>query len=455
MLVDEYKTDGEWDLRDHVDYYAESVSSNESPSVLEMFFAESGRRESLIIDERPNLHVRAVSDNSGSGCTDKQTRSVFDKSALSRLQIYEPQHERSTSDTAFQFRQTRSPTVWRTISGTPIVRSKAGISLGIGSYADDEASSLLHTHADDEVSSLMHNRDLSLSLSTYTVYTEHRLDCWSPLATKSVPCEKHEDERRRSRRGSEMEPCYQIQVVNGPRPGLYALSARVDGRPSWVSDSSSLQWSIGVRSWLLRDIASRKFMCLATLKVDVINPCISKQLWRVVSHSRHALYDNYAFRADTQMYCVGVGPSGIFQAKKANFQENMLVKVKRGLGIARFIGPLEDQEGTFLGVELFAPTGLHNGTRKGLFYFEAKRKHAVFVRYPEGVIDFFGHISDRAAILVEELLAMVATVPRITKRAKERSIKVLAKITESNNLFCASRKRILKLILFYELVMFK
>jgi len=438
MFVDEYKTNGDWDFRDHVDYYAESDSSNESPSGLKRFFTDgkSGRRESLIIDERPILHVRAVSDNCGSGCTDKETISVFDRSVLSRLQIYEPHHKRATSDTAFQFRQSRRSNVWRTISGTPIVRSKEGISLGIGPWTDDEPSSLMH--------------DRDLSWSTYTVYAEHSLDC-----TKSVPFEKYEDERRRTRRGSEMEPCYQIQVVNGPRPGLYALSARVDGRPSWVSDSSSLQWSIGVRSWVLRDIANRKFMCLAMLKADVINPCISKQLWRVVSHSRHAIYDNYAFRADTQMHCVGVGPSGIFQAKKAHFQENMLVKVKRGLGIARFIGPLEDQVGTFLGVELFAPTGLHNGTHNGLLYFEAKRKHAVFVRYPEGVIDFFGHISDRAAFLIEDLLAMVANVPWITKRAKERSIKVLAKITESNNLFCASIGRILILILFYELVMFK
>jgi len=440
---DEYKNYKEHYFKNDVDYYAESLSSNESPSVLKMGIAdvESGRRESRIIDEKPITRVRAVSDISRS--TDQQTQLIFDKNTLARLKIYDPRHERASSDTAFLFRKSPRSRFWRTNSGTPIVKSKAGLRLGLGPYFDDESSSSVHY------------RDLSLSWSTFDLYTEYRLDCWSPLECKSVHCDKPEDKRRRTRRGSEMEPCYQIQVFRGPRPGLYALSGRVDGRPSWVSNSSSLQWCISVRSWILRDIGKRKFMCLAMLRADVINPCISMQLWRVATHSRHALYDNYAFKADTQMKCVGVGPSGVFQAKKANFRENMMVKVKRGLGIARFIGPLEDQEGTFVGVELFAPRGLHNGCRKGLFYFEAKRKHAVFVRYPEGVIDFFGHISDKAAILVEELLTMVAPVPSITERAKERSIKALVKISESKNLFCASIEEILKLILFYELVMFQ
>jgi len=443
MFRDEYKNYKKQDFKNDMDYYAESLSSNESGSVLKMSraYGESVRRESRIIYEKPITRVRAVSDTSR--CTDKQTKLVFDKDKLARLKIYEPRHERATSDTAFLFRKSPESRFWRTNSGTPIIKAKAGMRLGWGPYLDDESSSSVHY------------RDLSLSWSTFDLWTEYMLDCWSPLACKNVPFEKLEDKRRRTRRGSEMEPCYQIQVLRGPRPGLYALGARVDGRPSWVSNSSSLQWCIRVRSWILRDMGKRKFMCLAMLKADAINPCISRQLWRVASHSRHALYDNYAFKVDTQMKCVGVGPPGVFQAKKAKFKENMMVKVKRGLGIARFIGPLEDKEGTFVGVELFAPRGLHNGYRKGLFYFEAKSKHAVFVRYPEGVIDFFGHISDKAAILVEELLTMVASVPSITERAKERSIKALVKISESKNLFCASIEKILKLILFYELVMFQ
>jgi len=442
MLGDEYKNYCDEDTKNNVDWYADSLSSYESASVLKMGreVGESVRRDSRILDEKPMTRARAVSYTSR--LTQEETKSIFDKNTLTRLKIYKPRHVRATSDTAFLFRQSPKSRVWRTNSGTPVVKSKSGLRLGLGPYMDDESSSSAH------------HRDLSLTWSTYTLYTEHRLDCWTPLVCKSVPCEKPTEKRRRTRRGSEMEPCYQIQVLGGPRPGLYALSARVDGRPSWVSSSSCLQWSIRARSWLLRDIGMRKFICLAMLKADVINPCISEQLWRVATHSRHALYENYVFKTDTRMKCVGVGPSSLFQAKKASFKENMMVKVKRGLGVARFIGPLEDQEGTFVGVELFAPKGLHNGCRKGLFYFEAKRKHAVFVRYPEGVIDFFGHISDKAAILVEELLAMVAPVPNITERAKERSIKALVRISESKNLFCSSIAKILKLIFFYELVMF-
>jgi len=438
-----YKNDSEQDFKNSEYYYAESVSSNVSLTVSKMDCkgGELTRRESLIIYEEPTTRARAVSDT----CRymDEQTKWVFDENVLSRLNVYKPQHERATSETGFQFKQSPKFRLWRTNSGTPMIKSKAGMRLGMEPYIDDESSSSMHCH------------DLSLTFSN-TGYTEHRLDCQSPFACKTVHGVKEDDEiRRRSRRGTELEPCYHIQIVKGPRPGLYELSARVDGRPSWESNTSSLQWSVGLRSWLLRDIGSRKFMCLAMLNVDVINPCISKQLWRVTTNSRHAFYHNWAFKADTQMNCVGLDPSAFLQAKEASFQENTLVMVKRGLGIARFIGPLEGQKGTFVGVELFAPKGLNNGTHKGLFYFEARRNHAVFVRYPQGVIDFFGHISDKAAILVEELLVMVATVPSVTEKAKERSIKVLVKISDSKNLFCASKKTILKLILFYELVMRK
>jgi len=437
-----YKSDSEQNFRNSEDYYAESVSSNESLTMSKMDCTggESTRRESLVIHEEPIIRARTVSDTRR--YIDEETKWVFDENVLSRLNVYKPTHERATSDTGFKFKQSPKLRLWRTNSGTPMIKSKAGMRLGMGPYIDDESSSS------------MHYQDLSFTFSN-TGYTEHMLDCWSPLACKPVHGVKHEDERRRSRRGTEMEPCYHIQIVEGPRPGLYAQSARVDGRPSWESNSSSLQWSIGLRSWILRDIGSRKFMCLAILKVDVINPCISKQLWRVSTQSRHAFYHNYAFKADSQMNCVGLDHSALLHAKQCSFEENTLVMVKRGLGIARFIGPIEDQKGIFVGVELFAPTGLHNGTHKGLFYFEAKRNHAVFVRYPEGVIDFFGHISDKAAILVEELLTMVATVPSVTEKAKEHSIKVLVKISDSKNLFCASTLRILKLILFYELVMRK
>lgn len=106
---DGYKNYKDQDFKNDVDYYAESLSSNESPSILKMGRADekTDRRESRIIYEKPITRLRAVSDISR--CRDEQTSSVFDKNTLARLKVYEPRHECATSDTAFLFRKSPKP----------------------------------------------------------------------------------------------------------------------------------------------------------------------------------------------------------------------------------------------------------------------------------------------------------------------------------------------------------
>lgn len=49
-------------------------------------------------------------------------------------------------------------------------------------------------------------------------------------------------------------------------------------------------------------------------------------------------------------------------------------------GIVRFAGPTEFGEGEWVGVELLAPEGKHDGTVMGLRYFQCKPSHGVFLR---------------------------------------------------------------------------
>ena len=144
----------------------------------------------------------------------------------------------------------------------------------------------------------------------------------------------------------------------------------------------------------MRSKGARRSMCVAMLKEDTVSPCTSPQPWRVSLNGKaHSAHDAYAFKSDRSMVCTPSSVSGDFGNHTPwgrKLEVNTVVRIHRGLGVARFIGPVEDKEGIFVGVELFAPIGLHNGTRNELFYFEARPMHGIFVCYPEGIIEQFG-----------------------------------------------------------------
>ncbi|XP_022656917.1 CAP-Gly domain-containing linker protein 4-like isoform X2 [Varroa destructor] len=61
-------------------------------------------------------------------------------------------------------------------------------------------------------------------------------------------------------------------------------------------------------------------------------------------------------------------------------REGMNVFVQKELGILRYIGPLQFEEGTFLGVEFRLPIGKHDGSIGGTRYFRCKPGHGLLVR---------------------------------------------------------------------------
>jgi len=261
--------------------------------------------------------------------------------------------------------------------------------------------------------------------------------------------------KRLSTPGSEMRQCSQIMVTGGPLAGFYDMKDRVQGRPSWGSSKAEIHWSIEAKAWLLRPVGTRRSVCLAMLRDDTINPCFTLELWRTgLNHGTTSIHQTFSFKSDQSMVCTPSSGSGIFDipSEKA-IEENTVVRVRRGLGVARFIGPLEDQVGTFVGVELFTPTGLNNGTRKGFFYFEAKPRYGVFVRCPVGVTEQFGQVSDQGATMIDNLLTSGKKVRRLSRVVENRVIKIVLATCESRSLFCTSSMKILEIILFYELSM--
>merc|ERR1719233_189983 len=249
----------------------------------------------------------------------------------------------------------------------------------------------------------------------------------------------------------EMKQSSQIMVSGGPLPGFYNMKDRIHGRPSWSSGKATIYWSIVSRAWLLSRAGSRRGLCLAMLREDTINPCYSLKPWRICSNgSANCRTELYSFKPDKRMLCT---PSFFDTPKHTEIEEDVLVRVRRGLGIARFIGKLEDQDGTFVGVELFTPTGLNNGTRKGFFYFEAKEDHAIFVRCPEGVIEHFGQVTDKGAAAIDNILSAGKKIRRLTKNLENRVIRTLLATAHNQAIFCARRIEILEIILLYELVM--
>ncbi|XP_046672118.1 kinesin-like protein KIF13A isoform X2 [Homalodisca vitripennis] len=60
--------------------------------------------------------------------------------------------------------------------------------------------------------------------------------------------------------------------------------------------------------------------------------------------------------------------------------ESVLIRPSNASGVIAFLGPTQFAPGTWIGVDLDAPTGKHDGTVQGVRYFEARPKHGIFVK---------------------------------------------------------------------------
>jgi len=329
----------------------------------------------------------------------------------------------------------------RTISGTPVIRSCAClIKVLPDCYVQDDSSSESRC-----LSKQLESSSEDLLLDFTSIMTTH-LTLLSPGKSSG---------RWSSLRTWEMKKSSQIMVSGGPLPGFYDMKDRIHGRPSWSSGKAVLHWSIDSKAWLLSSADSRRGMCLAILRENTINPCYSLTPWRVSwNGSAHSMNEAYSFKTDKRIVCTPSAGRGMFdEPQQTDIEENVIVRVRRGLGIARFIGKLEDQDGTFVGVELFSPTGLNNGTRKGFFYFEAKQDHGIFVRYPAGVFEQFGQVTDKVATIIDNLLTAGKKVRRLNQNLENRVIQTLLITAQNRAIFCACKIEILEIILFYELIM--
>jgi len=261
----------------------------------------------------------------------------------------------------------------------------------------------------------------------------------------------------KTRRGSELLPPKQMWISGGPCPGLYVTCGRAYGRPKWLGEEAKVCWNPHAKAWLLISKNTKEEdIALAILRVDSNNPCVTAK-WRVGRNAKagigYSFFDTYAFDVDHRMKCSKYFGSSERKFDSSIVVDSTLVKVKRGIGIVRFVGPLEDQKGMFAGIDLFSPSGLHNGTMKGIFYFEARPMHGIFVRLPGAVKHMYGHVNDKIATLIDELLSTARTFAQISEPTIERLVKILVHIKDCKTLFFKSKLNVLGIILFYEIIL--
>lgn len=60
--------------------------------------------------------------------------------------------------------------------------------------------------------------------------------------------------------------------------------------------------------------------------------------------------------------------------------ESVIIRPYNSTGVVAFIGPTEFSHGTWVGVDLDAPTGKNDGMVQGIRYFTCRAKHGIFVR---------------------------------------------------------------------------
>jgi len=262
-----------------------------------------------------------------------------------------------------------------------------------------------------------------------------------------------------SRRGSELLPPNEMWITGGPCPGLYVMKGRAHGRPRWLGAEAQVLWNQEAKAWLLisrneKDLAS----ALAMLCVNSNNPCVTSSNWRVGKAAKrgisHSFFDTYAFRVDNEMLCTKyIGSETCNKSASSIIRESTVVRIRRGIGVVRFVGPLEDQRGMWAGIELFTPTGLNNGTRNEFFYFEAKPQHGVFVHIPDAIKKVYGRVTDRITTFIDDLLVTTRGIKEMSEAAIERLVRIMIVLGDGESIFCRQRPNVLGIILFYELIM--
>jgi len=303
------------------------------------------------------------------------------------------------------------------------------------------------------------------SLERPTIEVNEISNCWSDdddsdqdLVPKDDPCPKMKiTGSLQSRRGSERLPPREIWIAGGPCAGLYVVVGKAHGRPKYLGEEAKVCWNKRAKAWLLAPKNTKnQDAALAMLCVDSNHPCIATTDWRVALNSSkgiaNSFYDTYAFKVNRDMSCTKYVGNSENTPEHYLTVDSTLVKVRRGVGIVRFLGPLEDKSGMFAGIQLFSPSGLNNGTRKNFFYFEARPKHGIFVRIPGAVKQIFGSVSDQIFEFIYDLLVTARKFRDISEAAVERLIKIIILVQDWKTLFCKSKLNVLGIILFYELM---
>jgi len=378
------------------------------------------------------------------------TKCIKGKARTPRRRTRRRKHIRSLSD----FEATRSqqncftqiclrPRNQRTPSGTPVIASIPVLNKSLPEcYVDYSSTSYCYSESRSDT-----EMELANSRFNYTQQAQCPTKAFS-LRERLSPSRQYKIERG----------CTQMMVTGGPRAGFYDMKDRVQGRRSWATEKSEIHWSVGAKAWLLRSTKARRGQCVAMLKEDSITPFGSSQAWRVSRTGRtRSMHDTYAFTPNLSMTCTPASGVGIFGGHleiEPDLELNTVVRIRRGLGVIRFVGPLEEEGkvGTFVGVELFSPTGLHNGTRNNMLYFEAKENHGIFVNYPAGIIEQFGTVSQICEETLVNLLSLAKEFGPLTERQENKIIRTLLAIHDHDRIFCSKYEDILELILLYELI---
>lgn len=64
-----------------------------------------------------------------------------------------------------------------------------------------------------------------------------------------------------------------------------------------------------------------------------------------------------------------------------SFQLNTRIAIRDGInGVVRYVGPVKEKEGEWVGIELDSPIGSNDGSYRGVHYFACSPRYGVFIR---------------------------------------------------------------------------